>query len=138
MADDVTLEASVLKRPIEGRSDILTLLKLAIPLYEFQTFTYKEALSASLFFESYRSQVRGVPIECMVLVHMNEQGQADSIVINHRPLEALLLFSNLMWEQVDDRFRDLYLTGPQAEALAALSEQSDIAEAGSTAGHHGQ
>jgi len=28
-----------------------------------------------------------------------------------------LLFSRLMWEQVGDEFGDLYLTGPQAEAL---------------------
>jgi len=33
----------------------------------------------------------------------------------------MLLFSKLMWERVDERFRDLYLTGPEAAALNAAS-----------------
>ncbi|MDB5556249.1 MAG: hypothetical protein JWL86_6233 [Rhizobium sp.] len=119
LAEDATLEATVLKRPIEGRADILAVLKHAIPLYEFQDFTYKGELSGDFFMESYRSKIRGVPVECLVLVHMNAQGEADSLVINHRPLEAALLFSKLMWEQVGNRFGDLYLTGPQADALEA-------------------
>jgi hypothetical protein len=75
--------------------------------------------------ESYRAAVHGVAIECSVLVHWNAVGEADSILISHRPLDAALLFSRLMWDQVGDSFGDLYLTGPQAEAL-------EKAEAGPT------
>jgi hypothetical protein len=52
-----------------------------------------------------------------VLAHRNAAGETDSILINHRPLDAALLFSRLMWDQVGDSFGDLYLTGPQADAL---------------------
>jgi hypothetical protein len=69
--------------------------------------------------ESYRSQVRGVPIECSVLVHMNSGGQADSLLINRRPLGAAMHFSRLMWEQVGDRYgKGLFLTESEAARLA--------------------
>ena len=117
LAEDATLEATVLKRPVEGKADILALLKQAVPLYDFQDFTYRGDFGAAFFMESYRAEIQGVPIECSVLVHMNAKGETDSILINHRPLDAALLFSRMMWEQVGEGFRDLYLTGPQADAL---------------------
>lgn len=118
LAENATMEAAVLKRPVEGRATILALLKHAIPLYEFQRFTYRSAFGADFFMESYRSQVRGVPIECSVLVHMNAKGEADSLLINHRPLQAALLFSRLMGHEVGARYgEDLFLTEAEAQAL---------------------
>jgi hypothetical protein len=122
LAEDATLEATVLRRPVEGTANILALLKQAMPLYDFQDFTYRGDFGAAFFMESYRAEIRGVPIECSVLVHMNAQGEADSILVNHRPLDAALLFSRLMWEQVGDGFGDLYLTGPQADALQKVTD----------------
>ncbi|TCL64601.1 hypothetical protein [Rhizobium sp. BK251] len=119
LAEDATLEATVLKYPVVGRENIRALLSHAIRLYEFQDFTYKGDFGDQFFMESYRSSIRGVPIECLVVVHMNALGEADSLVINHRPLDAALLFSALMWEAVGDRFGDLYVTIPQ---LAAMEE----------------
>ena len=117
LADDATLEATVLKRPIEGKELIVALLREAIPLYDFQNFTYRGEVGTNFFMESYRAEIQGVPVECAVWVHINGNGEADSILINHHPLEAALLFSRLMWERVGDRYGDLYLTGPQAEAM---------------------
>lgn len=121
LAENATLEATVLKRPVEGRADILSVIKHAVSLYEFQHHSYKGEIGNGLYMESYRSQIHGVPIETVLVAHLNEQGEADSVVINHRPLNAAQLFSNLMWERVDERFRDLYLTGPEAAALNAAS-----------------
>jgi hypothetical protein len=117
LAENATLEATVLKRPIEGRADILSVIKHAVSLYEFQHHSYKGAIGDGLYMESYRSQIHGMPIETVVIAHMNEEGETDSVVINHRPLNAVLLFSRLMWERVDERFRDCYLTGPEAAAI---------------------
>ncbi|SAL04445.1 hypothetical protein AWB81_06702 [Caballeronia arationis] len=121
LAEDATLEATVLKRPIEGRADILSLIKHAVSLYEFQHHSYKGEVCNGLYMESYRSQIQGVPIETVVVAHLNEQGETDSVVINHRPLNAALLFSKRMSELVDERFRDCYLTGPETAALNAAS-----------------
>ncbi|SIT47629.1 conserved hypothetical protein [Paraburkholderia piptadeniae] len=117
LAENATLEATVLKRPIEGRADILSVIKHAVSLYEFQHHSYKGEIGNGLYMESYRSQIQGVPIETVVVAHMNERGETDSVIINHRPLGAALLFSKLMWERVDERFRDCYLTGPESAAL---------------------
>jgi hypothetical protein len=46
-----------------------------------------------------RFQERGQP--------HNAKGEADSLVIDHRPLDAALLFSRLMCEKLGDRFGDL-------------------------------
>ena len=99
LADNATMEAAVLNRPVEGKANILALLKHAIPLYEYQDFTYRDDFGNGFFMESYRARVRGVPIECSVLVHINSAGQADSLLISHRPLGAALLFFRLMGEQ---------------------------------------
>jgi hypothetical protein len=121
LADDATMEATVLKRPVEGKENIVALLKHAITLYEFQDFTYRQNFGPDFFMESYRSQIRGVPIECSVLVHINSAGQADSLLINHRPPDAALLFSRLMWEQVGDRYGELFLSADEAAALEHAS-----------------
>jgi hypothetical protein len=117
LKEDATLEAAVLKHAVQGRDTITALLKAAIPLYEFQDFTYRQEVGDSFFMESYRAKIRNVPIQTAVWVHMNSEGEADSLLINHYPLEAALLFSRLLWEQVGDRYGDLYLSGPQHDAL---------------------
>lgn len=114
LAENATLEATVLKRPIEGRADILSVIKHAVSLYEFQHHTYKGTIGDGLYLESYRSRIQGMPIETVVIAHLNDKGETDSVVINHRPLEATMLFSRLMAERVDERFRGCYLTGPEA------------------------
>jgi len=121
LAENATLEATVLKRPIEGRADILSVIQHAVSLYEFQHHSYKGEIGNGLYMESYRSQIQGVPIETVVVAHLNEQGETDSVVINHRPLNAALLFSKLIGERVDERFRNCYLRGSEAAALDAAS-----------------
>lgn len=116
LAEDVTMEATVLKQPIEGRDNVVAVIKQAIPLYEFQEFTYKGYVGDDFFLESYRSRINGVPIECLVLIHINEKKQADSVVINHRPLGAALQFSKLMWDRLGEEFRARYLNDPQSLA----------------------
>jgi hypothetical protein len=129
LAENATLEATVLKRPIEGRADILAVIQHAVSLYEFQKHSYKGMIGDDLYMESYRSQIQGVPIETVVVAHLNERSETDSVVINHRPLDAMLLFSRLMWERVDERFRDRYLTGPQAAALNAVTDAGNAERA---------
>jgi len=42
---------------------------------------------------------RGEPIGVAVLVTRNAAGEAQQIVVNHRPRSSLLLFSRLMGEK---------------------------------------
>lgn len=117
LAEDATVQGAVLKQPIHGRDNILTILKAAIPLYEYQNFTYRHSVSEAFFMESYRAKIQGVDIECAVWVHTNEAGETDSVMINHYPLQAALLFSTLMWQNVDEKYREHYLSPSQYTAM---------------------
>jgi hypothetical protein len=121
LAENATLEATVLKRPVEGRADILSVIKHAVPLYEFQQHIIKGEIGNGLYMESYRAQIQGVPVETLLVAHLNDKGEADSVVINHRPLKAAMLFSKLMGERVDERFRDLYLSEQEYAAVEAAA-----------------
>jgi hypothetical protein len=126
LAENATLEATVLKRPVQGRADIMAIIKHAASLYEREhhVHSYRGEIGNGLFMESYRSRIQGEPIQGLVVAHLNEQGEVDSVVINHRPLKSMLLFSKLMWERVDERFRDRYLSAPEAAALEAASDRT--------------
>ena len=118
IARDATLEGAVLKRPVHGKDNILALISHARTLYEFQDYTYYGYWGTEFFIESYRAGINGVPVECSVIVHMNEGGEADSLLIHHYPLDAALEFSRLMGEKFGDQFANLYLSAAQADGLA--------------------
>jgi len=118
IAEDATLEGAVLRRPVQGRENILALISHARTLYEFQDYTYYGHCGNDFFFESYRSSINGVAVDCSVLVHLNAEGEADSLLIHHYPLGATLEFSRLMNEKFGDQFEDLYFNAAQADALA--------------------
>jgi hypothetical protein len=121
LAKDASLEGAVLKHAVHGRDNILTLISYARTLYEFQEYTYYGNWDDNFFMEAYRSRINGVPVDCFIVAHMNDKGEADSILLHHYPLNATLEFSRLMWEKFGDRFGDLYLSTTQADGVARAS-----------------
>ena len=99
LADDVTLEGSVLNGIIQGAEPVRTLLSYAQTLYEYQEFNFAGPYGDSGFIEDYTARVHGEPIGSVVTVTRNAAGQTVRIVVNHRPLNSLLLFSRLMGEK---------------------------------------
>jgi len=110
IAQDATLEGAVLRRAVHGKDNILAIISHARTLYEFQDYTHYGYWGDEFFMESYRASINGVPVECSVIVHLNEAGEADSLLIHHYPLDATLEFSRLMGEKFGDQFPDLYLS----------------------------
>ena len=55
----------MLKRPVEGRTDILAVIKHAVALSTSFSITATRARSVTfrIYMESYRSRIQGVPIE---------------------------------------------------------------------------
>ena len=102
LADDVTLEGSVLNGTVRGAQTVRTLLAYARTLYEYQEFNFAGPYGDNGFLEDYTSQVRGEPIGSVVTVTRDAAGQTTHIVVNHRPLNALLLSSRLMGEHLAD------------------------------------
>lgn len=120
---DATLEGAVLRHAVHGRDNILALISHARTLYEFQDYTYYGHLGSEFFLEAYRSSINGVPVECSVLVHLNENGEADSLLIHHYPLDATVEFSRLMGEKFGEQFPGLYLDATEAASLAKAADR---------------
>jgi hypothetical protein len=113
LADDVTMEASVANGIIQGPEAVRAILSFARTLYDYQEFNFVGAYGERGFVEDYTSQVRGEPIGSIVVVQFNEAGKAKHIVINHRPLQSVLLWSQLMGEHFADTQYATYFLQPQ-------------------------
>ena len=118
LAEDVTIEGSVLTGIAEGPEAIRAILGFARTLYEYQEFNYVGRYGDDGFVEDYTSVVRGEPIGSVVVVRFNEAGQTAQIVVNHRPLGSVLLWSRLMGEHfAGTRYAQYFLGHDAAEAL---------------------
>jgi hypothetical protein len=98
LADDVTLEGSILDGIVRGGEDVRTLLAHARTLYEYQEFFYLGEYGENGFVEDYAAKVRGEPIATVAIGYRNPAGQTQHLVMNHRPLSSVLLLSRLMGE----------------------------------------
>jgi hypothetical protein len=114
----VTIEGSVLNGIAEGPEAIRAILGFARQLYDYQEFNYVGRYGDDGFVEDYTSVVRGEPIGGVVVIRFNEAGQAARIVVNHRPLRSVLLWSQLMGEHfADTPYAQYFLSHDAAEAL---------------------
>jgi hypothetical protein len=98
LAPDVTIEGSVLNGIAEGAEAVRAILGYARTLYDYQEFNYVGPYAEHDFVEDYTSMVRGEPIGSVVVIRFNDAGHASRIVVSHRPLRAVLLWSRLMGE----------------------------------------
>ena len=100
LADDVTIEGSLLDGAARGPEAVRTIVGAIRALYERQEFNFTGAVDDNGWLEDYTAQVRGEPIGCVVLVTRNAAGQAEHIAANYRPRSSLLLLSRLVGEKL--------------------------------------
>jgi hypothetical protein len=98
LADDVTLEGSMMDGAVRGAEAVRTLLVYIRELYGRQVFHYAGPYGEKGFLEDYAAWVRGEPIGNVVLITRNDDGQTQHIVANYRPRTTLLLMSRLVGE----------------------------------------
>ena len=99
LADDATLEGSLMDGAVQGPEAIRTILAGIRGLYENQQFNFAGPCGDIGWLEDYVAHVGGEPIACVVLVTLNAAGQTQHIAANYRPRSSLLLFSRLMGEK---------------------------------------
>jgi hypothetical protein len=99
LADDVTLEGSLLDGAVQGPEAARAIVGTIRTLYEDQKFNFAGPWGDDRFLEDYTAQVAGEPIGCVVLVIRNAAGQARHIAANYRPRSSLLLLSRLLGER---------------------------------------
>jgi hypothetical protein len=117
LADDVTVEGSMLDGVVQGADAVRSIVLMIRSLYERQEFKFAGSYGDNGFLEDYTARVNGEPIGCVVLITRNADGQTQHVVASYRPRTSLLLFANLLSEK--------FAGTPIAEHFAA-SESSRL------------
>ena len=99
MADDATVEGSMLDGVVQGADAVRSVVLTIRSLYEHQEFKFAGPYGDNGFLEDYVAEVHGEPIGCVVLVSYNAAGQTQHVVASYRPRSSLLLFSRLLGEK---------------------------------------
>ena len=99
MADDATVEGSMLDGAVQGAEAVRTILVTIRSLYDEQEFNFVGPYGDNGLLEDYTAQVRGEPTSVVVTVTNNAAGQAQHVVVNHRPRSSVLLISRLLGEK---------------------------------------
>ena len=117
LADDVTLEGSMLDGAVQGSEAVRDLVGGARHLYERQDFNFAGPWGDNGFIEDYTTEVRGRPLGAVHLVTFTAEGQVQHIAAHYRPLSSVMFFSRLL--------RERFAGTPYAEHfLAGEAEQT--------------
>jgi hypothetical protein len=96
LADDVTLEGSMMNGAVQGPDPVLAIISYIRTVYEHQDFHFAGPYGEDGFIEIYNARVCGEPIGGVVQVNRNAGGQAQHIAANYRPRNTVLLLSRLL------------------------------------------
>src|SRR6266404_5917771 len=96
MADDATVEGSMLDGAVQGGEAVRSVVLTIRSLYDRQEHKFAGPYGDNGFLEDYVAKVNGEPIGCVVLITRNAAGQTQHVVASYRPLSSLLLFSRLL------------------------------------------
>jgi hypothetical protein len=99
LADDVTLEGSMMDGFVQGAEAVRTVIVAIRELYDYQDFNSVGPYGENGWIEDYTAGVRGEPISNITLVSRGANGQTRRIVGNYRPRSTQLLLSRLIGEK---------------------------------------
>ena len=116
MADDATVEGSMLDGVVQGADAVRSVVVTIRSLYDRQEHKFAGPYGDNGFLEDYVAKVNGEPIGCVVLVTRNAAGQTQHVVASYRPRTSLLLFARLLGEK--------FAGTPIAEHFAASESSS--------------
>jgi hypothetical protein len=100
LAEDVILEASVLTRPIVGRSRVKDVMGAASKIYEGLTFTHEAESGVRTYLEWEAKAFGDQPIAGVTVLTKGAEGLIARITIHHRPLGLALHFSAELRERL--------------------------------------
>ena len=113
LADDVTIEGSLLDGAALGADAVRTIVGAIRTLYERQEFAYAGPYREHDWIEDYNAQVQGEPIAAAILVRRDAAGRTTHVAANYRPRSSLLLMSRLIGEKLDGTpYARFFLTDP--------------------------
>jgi SnoaL-like domain len=92
-ADDVVLEGTTLKRPVEGREQVMRVMGTASGIYESLQFTHEAHSGPRTYLEWEATAFGGRDLRGVTILTADDSGQVVHAAIHHRPLGAALRFS---------------------------------------------
>ena len=117
MADDATVEGSLLDGAVQGAEAVRSIVVAIRSLYDRQAHKFAGPYGDNGFLEHYVAEVHGEPIGCVVLVSRNAAGQTQHVVASYRPRTSLVHFARLLSEK--------FAGTPIAEHFAASESSSE-------------
>src|SRR5260221_3472170 len=96
MADDATVEGSMLDGVVQGAEAVRSVVLTIRSLYDRQQHKFAGPYSNNGFLEDYVAEVHGEPIGCVVLVTYNAAGQIHHLDASYQPRTSLLVYSRLL------------------------------------------
>ena len=99
MAEDVVLEASVMRHPIEGRDRVMRVLGIASEIYESVVFTHEASNGPRTYLEWDVTAFGGLGLSGVTVLTTGQDGRIVHAAIHHRPLGAALRFSQELRER---------------------------------------
>ncbi|MFE7588178.1 nuclear transport factor 2 family protein [Kitasatospora sp. NPDC057512] len=92
-AEDVVLEASALRSPVVGRENVKQVMGAASGIYEALVFTYEISDGSRTCIEWEAKAFGGKELRGSTILTADDEGRIARAVIQHRPLDNLLAFS---------------------------------------------
>ncbi|MFZ0975423.1 MAG: hypothetical protein WAN22_24560 [Solirubrobacteraceae bacterium] len=99
LADDVTGEGAFMQGAAQGAQEVRSLVTYARTVYEYQDFNHFGDYGEDGFIADYTTRIHGEPTGVIVTVARNAAGEAQRIVVNHRPRSSVLLLASLCAER---------------------------------------
>jgi hypothetical protein len=95
-AEDIVLEATTLKRPVQGREQVKVVMAAASKLYKSLEFTDTATVGAKQYLEWVAEAHAGVKFSGVTVLTRDTTGAIVHVAIHHRPMEAAIFFSETM------------------------------------------
>ena len=99
MADDATVEGSMLDGTVQGADAVRSVVLTIKSLYDRQEFKFVGPYSDNGWIEDYVAEVHGEPLGCVVLVKRNDAGQTQQVVASYRPRSTVVYFARMLSEK---------------------------------------
>jgi hypothetical protein len=100
LAEDATLEGAAMSGVAEGAETVRGIIVHARTLYEHQVFSFTGPYGDNGFLEQYTTPIKGESTGVVVKIAFNEAGEAQHVVVLHRPRSSMLRFSRAMGEEL--------------------------------------
>jgi hypothetical protein len=96
MADNATVEGSMLDGVVVGGESVRSVVLTIKSLYDRQEFLSVGPYGDNGWIENYVARVRGEPLGCVVLVERNPGGETQHVVASYRPRTSVMHFARLL------------------------------------------